>query len=51
MNATIQQDEIENFFNRYESRFNAALADGKVDIDDTVKSFASILLKQVRLVS
>jgi hypothetical protein len=41
MNAIIQQDEIESFFNRYESRFNTALAGGKVDVEETVKSFAS----------
>ena len=41
MNGTLQQIEIENFFNRYERRFNAALSDGQIDIDGTVNSFAS----------
>ena len=41
MNEILQQIEIENFFNRYERRFNAALSDGQVDIDGTVNAFAS----------
>jgi hypothetical protein len=41
MRATLQQNEIENFFNRYERRFNSALSEGKVDVNETVNSFAS----------
>ena len=45
MTKPIQQHEIENFFNRYEARFNEALADGVVDIDETVNSFTSDFLE------
>lgn len=41
MSAAIQQHEIENFFNRYEARFNDALSGAEPDIDETVNSFAS----------
>jgi len=41
MTKPIQQHEIENFFNRYESRFNEALSEGEVDIEEAVNSFAS----------
>ena len=37
---SIQQHEIDNFFNRYESRFNKVLSGGEPDIDATVNSFA-----------
>jgi hypothetical protein len=36
----IQQPEIENFFNRYETRFNEALRGGEPDVAETVNSFA-----------
>ena len=45
MTKPIQQHEIENFFNRYQARFNEALADGVVDIDETVNSFTSDFLE------
>jgi hypothetical protein len=41
MSIAIQQHEIENFFNRYEARFNDALSNREPEIDETVKSFAS----------
>jgi hypothetical protein len=41
MTTTIQQHEIENFFSRYEARFNEALSGGESDIDETVNSYAS----------
>ena len=41
MSIAIQQHEIENFFNRYEARFNDALSNAEPEIDETVKSFAS----------
>jgi hypothetical protein len=41
MNPPIQPHEIENFFNRYEARFNDVLAGGEPDIDETVNSFAA----------
>jgi hypothetical protein len=39
--STIQQHEIENFFNRYEARVNDALSGTEPDLDETVNSFAS----------
>jgi hypothetical protein len=45
MTKPIQQHEIENFFNRYEARFNEALTDDEVDIDETVNSFTSDFLE------
>lgn len=45
MSQPIQQHEIENFFNRYERRFNEALAGGEPDIDETVNSFAEFFLE------
>ena len=41
MTTTIQQYEIENFFNRYEARVNDALSGAEPDIDEAVNSFAS----------
>jgi len=41
MTTPIQQHEIENFFNRYEARFNEVLSGGEPDVDETVNSFAS----------
>jgi hypothetical protein len=41
MTTTIQQHEIENFFSRYEARFNEALSGAEPDIDESVNSFAS----------
>ncbi len=41
MTAPIQQHEIENFFNRYEARFNEVLSGGEPDLDETVNSFSS----------
>jgi hypothetical protein len=41
MSGTLQQNEIEDFFDRYERRFNLALSEGKADIDETVNSFTS----------
>jgi hypothetical protein len=40
MNVPLQPHEIENFFNRYEGRFNAVLSGGEPNIDETVDSFA-----------
>lgn len=45
MSQPIQQHEIENFFNRYERRFNDALAGGESDIDETVNSFAEFFIE------
>lgn len=41
----IQTVEIENFFSRYESRFNNALAGAEPDIDSTVNSFAEYFIE------
>jgi len=41
MTTPIQQHEIQNFFNRYEARFNEVLSGGEPDIDETVNSFAA----------
>ena len=40
MTSPIQQHEIDNFFNRYEARFNDALTGGQPDIEETATSFA-----------
>src|SRR5687768_764750 len=37
----IQNQEVEKFFSRYESRFNDALKGAKPNIDETVDAFAS----------
>jgi hypothetical protein len=40
-NEIIRQSEVEDFFDHYESNFNAALAGGNSDVNSTVNSFAS----------
>ena len=37
---SIQQHELDNFFNHYESRFNDVLSGNEPDVDETVNSFA-----------
>jgi hypothetical protein len=41
MTKPIQQHEIENFFNRYEARFNEALQGDEADLDETLNSFSA----------
>jgi hypothetical protein len=41
MRTPIQQHEIENFFDRYDSLVNEALTNGEPDIDEAVNSFAT----------
>jgi len=45
----IQKDEIDQFFSRYESRFNDALSDGEPDVEQTVNSFAEHFLEATPL--
>jgi len=41
----IQKDEIDQFFSRYESRFNDALSGAEFDVEQTVNSFTEHFLE------
>lgn len=45
MTSPIQPHEIDNFFNRYEARFNDALSGGQPDIEETANSFAESFIE------
>jgi hypothetical protein len=45
----IQKDEIDQFFSRYESRFNDALSGAEPDIEQTVNSFTENFLEATPL--
>jgi hypothetical protein len=45
MTGPIQQHEIDNFFYRYEVRFNDALSGGQPDIEETANSFSESFIE------